>query len=185
MSSVEAANEVRGAAVGRLAVPPGVVAVVSIALAAGAFIKFEDLDRALVAAAFCAVLPVVATVDLERRIIPNRIVVPAGLLVLLGDIAAEPGRAAEWTIAAFATLAGGVLLSLAARGGIGLGDAKLGFLLGAGLGWTVVGGLVLASIGLFVAALVTLAARGLGARKDALPFGPFLALGAIVMLFLS
>ena len=172
-------------AAGTFAVPPGVVAVVAIALAAGCFVKFESAGRAVVAAGFCAVLAVLAAIDLERRLIPNRIVIPAGVLVLLGDIAVEPHKAKEWTIAAFATLLGGVLISLATRGGIGMGDAKLGFLLGAGLGWSVVAGLVWASVGVFLAAVVVLLRRGSAGRKDTLPFGPFLALGAVIALFLS
>lgn len=172
-------------AVGTLAIPPGVVAVVSIALAACCFAKFEAIDRAVVAAGFCAVLAVLAAIDLERRIIPNRIVAPAGVAVLLGHIAAEPGKAKEWTIAAFATLVVGVLVSLATRGGIGMGDAKLGFLMGAGLGWSIVGALVYASLVIFIAAMVVLVRRGLVGRKDTLPFGPFLALGAVLALFLS
>ncbi len=171
-------------AVGTLATPPGVVAVVAVALAACCFLKFQALDHAVVAAGLCAVLAVLAAIDLERRIIPNRIVIPAGVLVLLGNIAAEPHKAKEWTIAAFVTLLVGVLVSLATRGGIGMGDAKLGFLMGAGLGSSVLAGLVWASLGIFVAAVVVLARGGLGARKDTLPFGPFLALGAVLALFL-
>jgi prepilin signal peptidase PulO-like enzyme (type II secretory pathway) len=185
VADTPAVEEAPSKPIASLAVPPGVLAVVAIALAAGCFVKFEDVGRAVVAAGFCAVLSVLAAFDLERRIIPNRVVVPAGILVLVGDIAVEPDRAAEWTIAALATLAVGVLISLASRGGIGMGDAKLGFLLGAGLGWSVLAGLVYASLALFVAAVVVLVRNGAGARKDTLPFGPFLALGAVLALFLS
>ena len=73
-------------------VPGGVVAVVAISTAAAALITFDLSARAFVAAFFCVVLVVIAAVDLERGIIPNRIVVPAGILVLLGDIAAQPHR---------------------------------------------------------------------------------------------
>ena len=185
VAELASVDEARSKPVGTFATPPGVVAVVAIALAAGCFVKFEAMDRAVVAAGFCAVLVMLAAIDLERRIIPNRIVVPAGVAVLLGHIAAQPHRAKEWTIAAFATLLVGVLVSLATRGGIGMGDAKLGFLMGAGLGWSIVGALVWAALGVFVAALVVLARGGLGARKDTLPFGPFLALCAVLALFLS
>ena len=124
-------------------------------------------------------------------VLEDRGELPAGLehgglhLEQAVQIVAQPHRAKEWTIAAFATLLVGVLLSLATRGGIGMGDAKLGFLMGAGLGWSIVGALVWASLGIFVAAIVVLARGGLGARKDTLPFGPFLALGAVLALFLS
>ncbi|PWU22214.1 MAG: hypothetical protein C5B48_10445 [Candidatus Rokuibacteriota bacterium] len=169
----------------RISVPPGVVAVLAIAVAAACFMKFDLTGKAVVAAGFCAVLVVLAAIDLERRIIPNRIVLPAGILVLLGNIAVEPGKAREWVIAAFAALLVGVVLSLATRGGVGMGDAKLAFLLGAGLGWSVVGAVVVASLLMFVVAIVLLARRGMAARKDAVPFGPFLAFGAILVLLLS
>ena len=177
--------EERQQAIAGVSVPPGVVAVLAIALAAVCFMKFGLTGTAVVAAGFCAVLVVLSAIDLERRIIPNRIVIPAGALVLLGNVAAQPDHAKEWVIAAFATLLVGIALSLATRGGIGMGDAKLGFLMGAGLGWTVVGAVVVASLLMFVAAVVLLARRGLAARKDALPFGPFLAFGAILVLLLS
>ena len=115
-------------------VPGGVVAVVAISTAAAALITFDLSARAFVAAFFCAVLVVIAAVDLERGIIPNRIVVPAGIVVLLGDIAAQPHRWREWTIAAFASMLVALVISLGTRGGIGMGDVKLAFLLGAGLG---------------------------------------------------
>jgi leader peptidase (prepilin peptidase) / N-methyltransferase len=166
-------------------IPPGLVAVTAIALAAGALVKFDLSGRAIVAAVFCATLVVLSAIDLARRIIPNAVVVPAGIVVLLGDIAAEPHRAKEWTIAAVATLAGAFVISVATRGGVGMGDVKLAFLLGAGLGQNVLGGLVLSMLATFVVAVAILVRRGLGARKDTIPFGPFLALGALIALFLS
>ena len=112
-------------------VPGGVVAVVAISTATAALIAFDLSARAFVAAFFCAVLVVIAAVDLERGIIPNRIVVPAGIVVLFGDIAAQPHRWREWTIAAFASMLAALVISLGTRGGIGMGDVKLAFLLGA------------------------------------------------------
>jgi leader peptidase (prepilin peptidase)/N-methyltransferase len=168
-----------------LAVPPGIVAVVAIGLAAGCLVKFDLSGRAFVAAGFAAVLTVLAAIDLERQIIPNRIVVPAGLVVLIGDIAVEPDRAKEWAIAAFATAFVAFVVALATRGGFGMGDVKLCFLLGAGLGWAVLGALVIGVVAGAVAALSVLATRGLNARGTRIPYGPFLALGAIVVLFLS
>jgi prepilin signal peptidase PulO-like enzyme (type II secretory pathway) len=168
-----------------IAVPAGIVAVVSITLAAGALIKFDLSARAFVAAFFAAVLVVLAALDLERRIIPNRIVLPAGVIVLLGDIAAEPHRWKEWTIAAFSSFLVALAISLMTKGGVGMGDVKLTFLLGAGLGWAVASAAVVAMLATFVVSLVILARRGLQARKETIPFGPFLVLGALVALFLS
>jgi leader peptidase (prepilin peptidase)/N-methyltransferase len=165
--------------------PPGLVAVVAIGLAAAALIKLDLSGRAFVAAGFCAVLAVLAAIDLERRVIPNRIVLPATVAVLLGNLAAEPGRAAEWAIACAA--AGLVALSVAllARGGLGMGDAKLCFLLGAGLGWAVVSGLLIGVFAGAVAAGLLLLRHGRAARGMLLPYGPFLALGGVAALLLS
>jgi leader peptidase (prepilin peptidase)/N-methyltransferase len=166
-------------------VPPGVVAVTVIALAAASFAKFESIGQALVAAIFSGVLAVIAAIDLERRVIPNRIVLPAGIVVLLGNALRDPDAAWEYAVAAVAALIIAALLSVVTRGGLGMGDAKLCFLLGAGLGWNVLGAVVIASVGAFVAAVVILARRGLGARKETIAFGPFLALGGIVALFFN
>jgi prepilin signal peptidase PulO-like enzyme (type II secretory pathway) len=168
-----------------IAVPAGIVAVVSITVAAAALIKFDLSARAFVAAFFAAVLVVLAAIDLEQRIIPNRIVLPAGAIVLLGDIAAEPHRWKEWTIAAFASFLVALAVALMTKGGVGMGDVKLAFLLGAGLGWAVAGAALVSMLATFVVSVVILARRGLAARKETIPFGPFLVLGALVALFLS
>jgi leader peptidase (prepilin peptidase) / N-methyltransferase len=168
-----------------IAVPPGIVAVVAVTAAAAALITFDLSARAFVAALFAAVLVVLAAIDLEHRIIPNRIVLPAGVVVLLGDIAAEPHRWQEWTIAAVASFAVVLVVSLSTKGGVGMGDVKLAFLLGAGLGWAVVGAGLVAMLAIFVVSVGILVRRGLEARKAMIPFGPFLAFGALVALFLS
>lgn len=166
-------------------VPSGLVAMAAIAAAAAALIKFDLSARAFVAAAFAAALVVLAAIDLERRIIPNRIVLPAGAVVLLGDVAAQSHRWKEWTIAALASFAVSLAVALATKGGVGMGDVKLAFLLGAGLGWGVAGAAVVAALATFVVSVGILARRGLSARKETIPFGPFLVLGALVALFLS
>ena len=66
-----------------------------------------------------------------------------------------------------------------------MGDAKLGFLIGLALAEKTLGATLIAFFGLFIAALYVLATRGTSARKDAIPFGPFLALGGILAYFLG
>ncbi len=155
------------------------------ALFVGCFAKFGFSGRAFVAAAFCAVLVLLATIDAERRILPNAIVIPAGVVILAADILVEPGRWLEWTTAAFATGLGLLSLALAYRGALGMGDVKLGFLLGAGLGKGILLALPLGFVGVFFPAVFLLATRGLAARKETIPFGPFLAGGAIVALLIG
>lgn len=184
MSAPAEPGTVAIAASGRV-IPPGVVAVVAISLAAAALAKFDLSGRALVAAFFCAVLTVLAAIDIEQRLIPNRIVVPAAVAVLLGNIIVEPDRAAEWIIATACAGFVALAIAVATRGGVGFGDAKLCVLLGAGLGWAVLGGVLIGTLAGGVAAVVLLARHGWAARSATLPYGPFLALGGVIALFLS
>jgi leader peptidase (prepilin peptidase) / N-methyltransferase len=166
-------------------VPPGVVAIVAIGLAAAALAKFDLSGRAFVAAFFCAVLTVLAAIDIETRLIPNRIVIPATLAILAGDVIVEPDRTAEWVIAAASAGIAALAVAVAARGGLGYGDVKLCVLLGAGLGWAVLGGILIGAIAGAVAAIVLFVRHGKAARSMTLPYGPFLALGGVLALFLS
>ena len=130
-------------------------------------------------------LVVLAAIDLERRIIPNRIVLPAVVLILAAQIALSPDRALEWTAASLGAALFLLLPLLVYPSGMGMGDVKLALLLGAGLGWAIVPALVAGLFAAFIVALVVLVRGGLAARKTALPFGPFLVLGALFGLFLS
>ena len=69
------------------------------------------------------------------------------------------------------------------RDAIGIGDVKLVLVAGAALGWSVFGALLLAFVCAFPFALVTVARRGWGARTQTLAFGPFLALGTVLVIF--
>jgi prepilin signal peptidase PulO-like enzyme (type II secretory pathway) len=66
-----------------------------------------------------------------------------------------------------------------------MGDAKVGFLIGFALGWRTLSAMVIAFFGLFLAALWIISRQGLSARRQSLPFGPFLAFGTIVAFFLT
>jgi leader peptidase (prepilin peptidase)/N-methyltransferase len=160
-------------------------AAASTLVAVGCFYRFGFGTEAVVASCFAVVLVVLAAIDLERRIIPNRIVLPATGLILATQIALSPDRAFEWVAAAVGTALFLLLPLLIYPSGMGMGDVKLALLLGAGLGWAVVPALFVGLMAAFVAAVVVLARGGLAARKTALPFGPFLAFGGLVALFFS
>jgi len=66
-----------------------------------------------------------------------------------------------------------------------MGDAKLGLLLGLALGSRTFSAMMVAFVGLFLAALFIIATQGVAARKKAIPFGPFIALGGILAFFLG
>jgi prepilin signal peptidase PulO-like enzyme (type II secretory pathway) len=131
------------------------------------------------AAVFCVALVLVTVTDLEYRIVPNRVVFPVSALMFGLNTLRDPS--AEWLLAALAVSAVFYVLALVNPGGLGLGDVKLAFMIGAALGWAAVPGLVLGIFAAFLPALaMLLAGRG---RKSTLPFAPFLALGALVALF--
>lgn len=122
-------------------------------------------------------------IDVERRIVPNEIVLPATGFVLAGQMLVHPDHRLEYVVAA---LGAGLLLFLPRLlypAGMGMGDVKLALLLGAGLGGAVVMAFVFGLVAGFVAAVWLLATRGSAARKMAIPFVPFLAFGGLVALF--
>jgi leader peptidase (prepilin peptidase)/N-methyltransferase len=135
----------------------------------------------LAAALFCVSLVIVTAADLEYRLIPNRVVLPAAAAVLALQTAAEPSP--EWLLAAAGAGGGLFLLSLIYPAGMGMGDVKLALLMGAALGTAVMAALVLAVFAAAVPALFLLARHGGAACKMGIPFGPFLALGSLVALF--
>jgi prepilin signal peptidase PulO-like enzyme (type II secretory pathway) len=140
------------------------------------------LDRAVVTAFAAAVLVVLSAIDLERGIIPNRIVLPAAAVVFVAQIALFPDRALEWALAAILAPLVLMIPQLLGRSWMGMGDVKLGLLLGAALGWGVVGAVVIALLCTFPVALLVLIRGGMAARKKTIPFGPFLSLGALIVL---
>lgn len=140
--------------------------------------------RLLLAWAFIAVLIVLAFIDLDHLIIPDRIVLPAAGVGLAAAVALDPGRWWHYVVAGLG--AGGFLLivALLSGGGMGMGDVKLSLLLGFVLGVEVI-------VAMFAAFLlggivgIALLALGKRSRKDRIPFGPFLGAGGIIGLFVG
>ena len=154
-------------------------------LLVASFVVFGASGRALVGALLCPVLVLLAAIDLRHRLLPNAIVFPSVGAVLAVVAVTNPHGFLEHMWAGLAL--GGFLLvfALVFPAGLGMGDAKVGFLLGFALGWRTVSAMMLAFFGLFIAALWTISRHGLTARGRSLPFGPFLAFGAIVAFFLT
>jgi leader peptidase (prepilin peptidase) / N-methyltransferase len=159
---------------------PAVELVTALLVAACVF-AFGLTPEALVAAFFCAVLVAVSAIDIEHRIIPNRIVLPATAVVLVAQTALEPSL--EWAIAALGCSAFLFLAVLAYPAGMGMGDVKLALLLGAALGRTAPVALMVGMLAALIPAVFLFVRHGTRARKMAIPFGPFLALGGVVALF--
>ena len=159
---------------------PG-VELATAALVAGCVLAFGVTLDALVASFFCAVLVVISAIDLEHKIIPNRIVVPAFGVVLAAQTLLHPSP--EWALAALGACAFLLIAAIVYPAGMGMGDVKLALLLGAMLGRVVPVGLMLGMLLALVPSIYLLARHGAAARKMGFPFGPFLALGATLALF--
>ena len=158
------------------------VAILAAALSALAFVSYPVGGAGAIATFVAAVLVVIAAIDARTFRIPNLIVVPSTAIVLAADVAFNPGRATEFGLA---TLLAGVALlipNLINSEWMGMGDVKLGMLLGAALGWGVVGALEIAFMSVLPFALIARLRGGRDARNAAIPFGPFMAFGALIVL---
>jgi leader peptidase (prepilin peptidase) / N-methyltransferase len=158
------------------------VAAVTAALFAAVAVRVGLHPRLAPALLLTALVVPASVIDLRHRIIPDLINKPGAVAVYMTAVVAQPDRWAELLIGgvvAFLFLGAAWLVYPA---GMGKGDVKMVLMLGLGLGKYV-------SVALFSAfALSTvwsaglLVSKGLGGRKSTFPFGPFLALGALVAL---
>ena len=154
------------------------------ALMALVVVRFGADEEVWLGFAFVLLLVPVTVIDIDFRIIPNK-------LMLIGTVAApailaltDPGALPEHLIAAVA--AGGFLLvaAIAYPGGMGMGDVKLAFVMGLFLGRDVGVALMAGLLAGSIVGAVIIARKGAKeGRKTAVPFGPFLALGSLVALF--
>jgi leader peptidase (prepilin peptidase) / N-methyltransferase len=162
-----------------------VVAAGMVAAVVASFAVFGLSGEAFVGAVFGPALVLLAAIDAKHRLLPNVIVLPTSLAVAVIVAVSEPH--AFLGHLAVGAAAGGFFFAFAAffPGALGMGDAKLVFLLGLALGAKTLGAIVIAFLGLLVVALYMIARRGPAARKETIPFGPFLALGGLVAFFLG
>lgn len=126
----------------------------------------------------------IALIDVEHRIIPNKLTALGAVLALAIGTALDPSGEPARLIAGAA--AGGTLLlaALAYPGGMGMGDVKLAGVMGLFLGSAVAAAMLVALLaGVLFGALVLTRKGTQATRKTAVPFGPFLALGSLVAVF--
>ena len=145
--------------------------------------KGADEDAWLGIALVLTLVPI-TFIDLDHRIIPNRIVGPSAVVALVILALTNADALPDHLIAAAA--AGGffLLAALAYPRGMGMGDVKLAALLGLYLGSSVAPALLAAMLSGTIVGGAIIARKGVAeGRKTAVPFGPFLALGALVGLF--
>jgi leader peptidase (prepilin peptidase)/N-methyltransferase len=159
---------------------PAVIAVTAL-LTAGVAVAQSSATNAVLRGVLVLVLVPCGLIDLERRIIPNRITGPGALVGLALGLALDPGGEPKRLL--WAAIAGGFLLvaALANPSGMGMGDVKLVGVMGLYLGPAVIVAVLVALVGSIVAGAVI--ARRVGvraARKTQLALGPFLAAGGII-----
>jgi leader peptidase (prepilin peptidase)/N-methyltransferase len=150
--------------------------------AATVLVLWDDGAEIALGLVFVTTLMAITLTDLERRIIPNKILIAAAVLGVAIAAAGDPGSLPERAIAAAA--AGGLLFvaALAYPRGMGLGDVKLAATMGLFLGRNVAPAILVALLAGSLVGLAMIAHEGAAARKRAIPFGPFLALGGVVGL---
>ena len=160
---------------------PAVELLTGLLFAAAAYRFGAGIELAGALALSCALVALAGT-DLEYRLLPNAIVLPALVAGLALSVSANPRM--WWSYPAAAAAVGGFLLALALvyPGGMGMGDVKMGAMLGAFLGgYAALAVFAGAVFGALCAGVLMLS--GLAGRRAAIPFGAFMALGGLAALF--
>ena len=164
---------------------PVVEALTAIMAVAVVLVRHGAHDLALGLTLVVVLVPV-ALIDLDHRIIPNRITGPAALVAVAIGLITRPAGVPEQLIAGAA--AGGFLLvfALAYPRGMGMGDVKLAGVLGLFLGRSVGVAILVALLAGSLVGVAVMARLGVEkGRKTKVPFGPFLALGGMVALLVG
>ena len=155
---------------------------VGAAFAATALVLHDDPSKLALGLVFVAVLAAITLTDLERRVIPNAILLAGSVLGVAIVAATDPGSLPERAAAASGAGAFLLLFALVYPRGMGMGDVKLAAVMGIFLGVSVIPALFV-GIALGAATGLWLMLRyGPEARKHAVPFGPFLAIGGLTGL---
>ena len=160
-----------------------------VGLAAGfvaALLAFEDEPAEVaLACVFLFTLAVITVTDLELRIIPNKVLLGAVVIGVALIVAFALDTLAERAIAGGAAFALLFVVALAYPQGMGMGDVKLAAVLGLYLGRAVAPAMLFGfALGAAYGAIL-IARYGAEARKRAVPFGPFLAAGSVIALFVG
>jgi leader peptidase (prepilin peptidase) / N-methyltransferase len=154
-------------------------------LAAAALVRYGLSAHGLIAAFMCGILVVLSVIDIESHRLPNKIVLPSAGIVLVARLASAPEHWQAWLGAGLGGFAFFLAFTLIYPAGLGMGDVKLALLLGFALGSAVLPALLVGTLAGGAAGIILLAKNGSEARRRAIPFGPFLAFGAIAILLLS
>lgn len=157
-------------------------------LFAAAYLRFGLGTQLVAAFILLSTLIAITGIDVDHQIIPDVLSIPGIVFGLLASIA--PGGIGFLNSALGTLVGGGIFIVIIVASGLvlgqpgmGVGDVKLGAMLGAFLGWKLALLSILLSVLIGGPLAATLLATGTKGRKDPLPFGPFLAVGAVISLF--
>ena len=148
-------------------------------------VKHSPHDLAL-GLTLVAVLIAVSLIDLDHRIIPNKITAPAAVAAVLIGLATRPSGVVAQLISGAAAAGFLLIFALAYPAGMGMGDVKLAGVLGLFLGPSVAVAILVAVLAGSLAGGFVMARRGVKeGRKTGIPFGPYLALGGVAALLVG
>jgi leader peptidase (prepilin peptidase)/N-methyltransferase len=131
---------------------------------------------------FAAMLIAVADIDLEHRIVPNRILAPMAVWAVAVSAVVQPDKLPELLIAGAAAFTFLLIAALIHPAGMGMGDVKLVGVMGLYLGLSVAPAMLIAFLTGSIVGIAMMVRAGAGARTKGVPFAPFLALGGLVAL---
>jgi leader peptidase (prepilin peptidase) / N-methyltransferase len=158
---------------------PAVELITALAFAAVVLVRGFD-DDLIIELPFVAALIALAGIDLDHKLLPNKIVYPLAAWGVLAVLIADRDDLVEHVVAGAGAFLFLFLAVLAYPRGMGMGDVKLAGAMGIYLGASVVPALLIAFLSGSVVGIAIIAREGAAARKKAVPFGIFLALGGIV-----
>jgi leader peptidase (prepilin peptidase)/N-methyltransferase len=147
-------------------------------------LKHDDALQLVLGLALVTFLVPIAVIDIDLKIIPNKLTGPAAVLAVALGAVLEPSYLPEQLIAGLGALLFFYLPALIHAKGMGMGDVKLAAVLGLYLGRAVAPALFIALIVGVVAGVAIIAMKGVAeGRRTKVPFGPFLALGGLIAFF--
>jgi leader peptidase (prepilin peptidase)/N-methyltransferase len=151
------------------------------AVAFAAVVAVRGFDNDLVLELpFVAALIALAAIDFDHKLLPNKIVYPLAAYGLIATLLVDQGDLVENLISGAAAFAFLFAAVVAYPRGMGMGDVKLAGAMGLYLGLSIIPAMLVAFLSGSLVGVVILAREGAAARKKAVPFGVFLALGGIV-----
>jgi len=160
---------------------PAIEALTAVIFALVAAIRGFDAALAL-ELPFAAMLVAVAAIDLEHRIVPNKILLPLAVWALVGWVLVDLDFLPEAVACGAGAFLFLLLAALAYPAGMGMGDVKLAGVMGLYLGLAVIPAMLVAFLAGSVVGVAMIAREGAQARKKGVPFAPFLAFGGLIGL---